>query len=123
MPGFAVQSRQAPAASESWRTRSLRSAPIRTIAEGLQTGVAFELPQRILWELLDDCVTVDDAELDAAVAAYVEHGHLLAEHAGAAALAGARAMGGAIAGKKVALILSGANITPAQLAAALARAG
>jgi threonine dehydratase len=118
---IAVQSAKAPAAGQSWKERKLVEAPIRTYAEGLQTGVGFELPQTILWDLLDDCLQVEDPELDAAVVAYLEHAHVLAEHAGAAALAGALRMKDALAGKKVALILSGANLTPAQLDATRAR--
>jgi threonine dehydratase len=51
---IAVQSEQAPAAYRSWKERRLINAPNETIAEGLATGQAFELPQRILWDLLDD---------------------------------------------------------------------
>ena len=112
---IAVQSAQAPAAYESWRARSLLEAPTGTIAEGLQTRTAYELTQRILWDLLDDFVLVDDTELEAAVALYLQHCHVLAEHAGAAALAGALKLRQQIAGKKVALVLSGANITLPQL--------
>src|SRR6266705_392917 len=49
-----VQSEGSPAAYESWRQRRLVTAPNRTFAEGLATGVAFALPQAILWEKLDD---------------------------------------------------------------------
>jgi threonine dehydratase len=117
----AVQSAQAPAAAESWKAKAIRSVPIRSHAEGLQTGVGFELTQRILWELLDECVLVDDREIDEAVLAYLEAAHVLAEHAGAAPLAAALRIKDRLAGKKVALILSGANITPAQLEATRAR--
>src|SRR5947209_3442723 len=48
-----VQSEAAPAAYESWRQHRLVSAPNRTFAEGLATGVAFELPQEILQRSLD----------------------------------------------------------------------
>jgi threonine dehydratase len=120
---IAVQSAQAPAAAESWKQKAICRAPIRSHAEGLQTGVGFELTQAILWELLDDCVLVDDREIDRAVLAYLETAHVLAEHAGAAPLAAALAMKEQLAGKKVALILSGANITPAQLDGTRARVG
>ena len=112
---IAVQSAQAPAAAESWKAKAILSAPIRSHAEGLQTGTGFELTQAILWELLDDCVLVDDAEIDRAVLAYLETAHLLAEHAGAAPLAAALGMKESLAGKTVALVVTGANISPAQL--------
>src|SRR5580658_7591314 len=49
-----VQSAAAPAAQRSWQARALRTDDNATLAEGLATRTAFELPQRILWEKLDD---------------------------------------------------------------------
>ena len=57
-----VQSDAAPAAFRSWRDLALLEDEMRTFAEGLATRVAFELPQRIMWELLDDFVLVSDDE-------------------------------------------------------------
>ena len=45
-----VQSEASPAAYETWKQHRLVTAPNRTFAEGLATGVAFELPQAILRE-------------------------------------------------------------------------
>jgi threonine dehydratase len=54
----------APAAYQSWRDRAVRSSEtVQTFAEGLATRVGFELPQTVLWELLDEFVTVDDDEI------------------------------------------------------------
>jgi threonine dehydratase len=53
-----VQSSAAPAAYRSWQSRQLLEDRMETRAEGLATRVAFELPQRILWERLDDFVLV-----------------------------------------------------------------
>ena len=58
-----VQSAEAPAAYRSWKERRLLTDQSRTIAEGMATRVAFELPQRILWEMLDDFILVPDSEL------------------------------------------------------------
>lgn len=58
-----VQSEASPAAYESWRQRRLVAAPNRTLAEGLATGVAFELPQEILWQFLDDFLLVSEEEI------------------------------------------------------------
>ena len=52
-----VQSEEAPAAYRSWRAGSLLEDVTGTFAEGLATRTAFELPQRILRELLDDFVS------------------------------------------------------------------
>src|SRR2546425_5247441 len=50
-----VQSEGAPAAYLTWRDRRPQKAgAIRTFAEGLATRTTFDLPQRILAELLDD---------------------------------------------------------------------
>ena len=94
---------------------------METSAEGLATRVAFELPQRILWQHLDDFVLVDEDELERAVVLMIEGTRNLVEPAGAAPLAAALRLRDRLAGKKVALVLSGGNISPAQLREILAR--
>jgi threonine dehydratase len=110
-----VQSSAAPAAYRSWRARELLEDRMATRAEGLATRVAFELPQRIMWEHLDDFILVDEDELDRAVLLMIEGTRNLVEPAGAAPLAAALRLRDRLAGKKVALILSGGNISPDQL--------
>jgi threonine dehydratase len=44
-----VQSEAAPAAFRSWQARRLVVDRMQTVAEGLATRTAFELPQQILW--------------------------------------------------------------------------
>jgi threonine dehydratase len=94
---------------------------METRAEGLATRVAFELPQRILWDRLDDFVLVDEDELERAVVLMIEGTRNLVEPAGAAPLAAALRLRDRLAGKKVALVLSGGNISPAQLREILGR--
>ena len=115
----AVQSAQAPAGYLSWKNARLTEASMQTTAEGLATAAGYELTQSILWDLLDDFVLVDDLEILRAIAILVEKAHTLAEGAGAAALAGAIKYGDKIADKKVALIISGGNITLPQLREAM----
>lgn len=110
-----VQSAQAPTAYRSWKERALVTDRMETIAEGLATRSAFELPQQILWEQLDDFLLVPDAEIRTAVRLMIETTRNLVEPAGAASLAGALRLKEQLRGKRVALILSGSNITPAQL--------
>jgi threonine dehydratase len=110
-----VQSAEAPAAYRSWKERRLVTDQMATMAEGLATRTAFELPQRILWEKLDDFVLVPDAEIRTAVRLMIETTRNLAEPAGAAPLAAALNRKDELRGKRIALILSGSNITPAQL--------
>jgi threonine dehydratase len=115
-----VQSAEAPAAYKSWKAHRLLEDRMGTFAEGLATRSAFELPQRILWEKLDDFVVVPDAEIRTAVPLMIETTRNLTEPAGAAALAAALQLKERLRGKRVALILSGSNITPAQLRDVLA---
>jgi threonine dehydratase len=110
-----VQSSAAPAAYRSWKARQLLEDRMVTQAEGLATRVAFELPQRILWDRLDDFVLVDEDELERAVVLMIEGTRNLVEPAGAAPLAAALELRDRLAGRKVALIQSGGNISPAQL--------
>ena len=116
-----VQSDAAPAAYRSWASRSLLEDRMATRAEGLATRVAFELPQQILWEQLDDFVLVGEDDLERAVLLMLEHTRNLAEPAGAAPLAAALQLRDRLAGKRVALILSGGNISPDHLREILAR--
>jgi len=118
-----VQSSAAPAAHSSWRARQLVTGEMGTFAEGLATRTAFELPQRILWRLLDDFVLVSDDDLRAATARMIAATSSLIEPAGAAALAGALAIRDRLAGRRVALIASGGNIALGQLRAVLDGSG
>lgn len=115
-----VQAERAPAAYMSWRAKELLTDVCETEAEGLATRTAFRLPQRMLWQMLDDFVLVSEEEIQRAVALYVEHARTLAEGAGASSLAGALKLRERLAGRTVALVLSGGNITVAQLCRALA---
>jgi threonine dehydratase len=114
---IAVQSAAASTAHDSWRARAPVERPNTTVAEGLATRTAFELPQRILRDMLDDFVLVTDEELLSATAAMIEKTRTLVEPAGAAPLAAAvsAAVSPRLAGHNVALICTGANISPAQL--------
>ena len=111
-----VQSDAAPAAFRSWQARTLLDGETSTHAEGLATRVPFELPQRILWELLDDFVLVSEDAIREATRLMIEHTRNLVEPAGAAPLAAALKLSDRLRGKRIALVASGGNISPAQLA-------
>jgi threonine dehydratase len=111
----AVQSDAAPAAYRSWRERRLVADSSATFAEGLDTRTAFELPQRILWQWLDDFVAVSDDELRAAQALMIDTTRNLVESSGAAPLAAALRLRDEVAGQRIALIASGGNVTREQL--------
>lgn len=115
-----VQAEGAPAVHRSFYSRRLESTPhADTLAEGLATRVAFELPLTLLWRYLDDVVLVRDAELVAAMRLLLETTHTVAEAAGAAATAAARRYPELVAGRKVILPITGGNATVDQLRAAL----
>lgn len=118
-----VGARGAPAAYKSWQNRALLEDKMETFAEGLATRTAFILPQRICWKLLDDYILVSDDAMRAAIMLYLQKAKTLAEPAGAAPLAGAIELHNQLQGKKVALSLSGGNITPEQLAAVISSQG
>lgn len=118
-----VQSGAAPAAHHSWQQGRLVQEPMGTFAEGLATGSAFELPQQILRDHLDDFVLVSDDEIRRAMVLMIEHTHNLVEAAGAAALAGALKLAGELAGKRVGLMCSGGNVSVGQLDELLAWSG
>jgi threonine dehydratase len=114
-----VQSEAAPAAYRSWREQRLVEDRMQTFAEGLATRTAFELPQRILRQSLDDFVLVRDDEIRAAQALMIDTTRNLVEAAGAAPLAAALRIREELAGKRVALIASGGNASREQLLAVL----
>ena len=114
-----VQSQQAPAVYLSWERGEVVEAPMKSIAEGLATGSGYDLTLRILREHLDDFILVTDDEMNAAIVTHLEQTHNLTEHAGAASLAGALKIKDRLAGKKVALVMSGGNLSIKHLRAAL----
>ena len=114
-----VQAARALAAYMSWKEGRIVESAIETAAEGLATGVGFSLPQAILRDMLDDFVLVSEEELAQAIVLHLENTHNLTEHAGAASLAAAVKIKDRLHGKKVALVLSGSNITLSQLKAVL----
>jgi threonine dehydratase len=110
-----VQSEAAPAAFRSWESRSILEDRMGTAAEGLATRVGFELPQRILWEHLDEFALVSEDELREATRSMIQHTRNLVEAAGAAPLAAALKLRERLAGKRVVLICTGGNATLDQL--------
>ncbi len=108
---IAAQSAQAPAMQLSWQAGELVTAEMDTFAEGVATRVPFENTQRIMRKYLDDFVLVEDEAIKQAILLLLEHTHNLAEGAGAVSLAAALQLKSRLAGKKVALVLSGGNLS------------
>src|SRR6266542_4634113 len=110
-----VQSEAAPAAYRSWKEGRLVEDRMQTFAEGLATRTAFELPQRILREHLDQFVLVSDEDIACAQLLMIEKTRNMVEAAGAAPLAAAIQLREELRGKRVALICTGGNVSTAQL--------
>ena len=116
-----VQSDGAPSAYLSWRDRAPRETErINTFAEGLATRAPFDLPQRMMRELLDDFVLVSDEDLYKAMRLLLVEGHLVSEGAGAAPVAAARKLRDRLTGRTVVCWVSGGNATAESLQRALA---
>ncbi len=119
-----VQAEKAPSAYLSWKERRRVEARMETSAEGLATRTPFDLPQRILQDPkkgLDDFILVSENELDQAVIIAIEKTHNLAEGAGAASIAAALRVKDRVSGQKVALIMSGGNLSLERLREILCR--
>ncbi|KAB2811752.1 pyridoxal-phosphate dependent enzyme [Pimelobacter simplex] len=110
-----VQSSAAPAGWRSWRSGTIETAPATTRAAGLATTTGYPRTQEVLRARLDDFVLVDDAAIDDAARLLATCAHTLAEGAGAAALAGARAAHEWPAGP-VAVMCTGGNASVDEIA-------
>jgi threonine dehydratase len=107
-----VQTTQMDVVYRSWKEGRLVSLEGgSTFADGLATRVAFELPMKIINEQIDDITLVSEEDLCRAIVLLLEDAHLVAEGAGAATTAAAMNLREELAGQKVALIVSGGNIT------------
>jgi threonine dehydratase len=115
-----VQAKGSPAVTESFHERRKVERATNTVAEGLVTRVPPDLALQVLWERLDDAWLTTDETLLGAVRSLIECAQILVEPAGAAGLAGLCEHRDELVGKRVVLILTGANISRDQLDQALA---
>ena len=113
---------RAPGVYLSWQAggKTVRSPYNDTFAEGLIQPVPTPLAMQLVAAVADDMVLVSEAAIRAAMVLLLDHTHNLAEGAGAAALAGVLRLGPAVKGKKVAIVLTGGNITRETLREVLA---
>jgi threonine dehydratase len=79
-----------------------------TIADGIAVKRPGELTFAMIRELVDDVVTVTDAEIGQAIVHLLERSKAVVEGAGAVALAAVLA--GRVTGRRVAAVLSGGNV-------------
>lgn len=90
--------------------------PAATLADGVRVKEPGTLTRRVLAELLDDLVIVREAELRETLVRLALEEHVIAEGAGALALAAGRR----VAGRRKCAIVSGGNLDAGVLAALLA---
>ena len=88
---------------------------IDTIADGLAPVRSGDLTLRHVREFYDDVVLVEDHEIRAAASLLLTRGKLVVEFSGAAGVAALRSGRIPVAGKRVAVVLSGGNLDPALL--------
>lgn len=91
-----------------------------TIADGLALAIPGELTFPINGELVDDVVTVSDAEIVEAMVFLFERTKQVVEPSGAASLAAV--LSGRVVGERVGVVLSGGNVDAERFAAIVAEA-
>ena len=116
---IAVQAKGSPAMVESFHAGRPIERPIDTIAGGLTTRIPCAHALAAMLEFVDDAWLVSDPELLSAMRTLAECAHVMVEPAGAASTAGAWTRRGEMRGKRVVLVLSGANVTADELRLAL----
>jgi len=116
---IAVQSTGAPAMVESFHARRPIERPITTFADGIVCRVPALRALKGVLERVDDCRLVSDDAILSAMHTMLLWGHLLVEPGSAAVLARANEDRREIAGKRIALVATGANVDGALIARAL----
>lgn len=118
---YGVQSAGASAIHDSWRSgRPARTERANTFAEGVATRQPYALTYATLCAGLEDFVTVTDAEIADAIRLILQTAHQLVEGSGALGVAGALKLRDRLAGQRVGIIFSGANLDTAVLRRILA---
>lgn len=106
-----VTAENAAAFSLSFKAgKAVQTATANTFADGMACRDPQAQPLEIILKGADDVVTVSEAQIAEAMAAYYKDTHNLAEGAGAAPLAALLANRENLQGKRVATILTGGNI-------------
>ncbi len=115
-----VQSEGAPAVYRSWRAgKIVEEDSVNTVADGLAARKPLDLTFGIIKRYVDTILLVSDEEIGEAVLALLHDAHILAEPSGAASLAALLFKYRPKPDEKVAVIISGANISIDYLASLL----
>ena len=119
---FAVQAAGASATHDSWHAgRPVLADRAETFADGIATRAPYALTFPALSAGLAEFVTVSDAQIAEALRILLRTTHNLVEGAGAAGLAGLLELRDELAGRRVAIVLSGGNIDETMLRRVLNR--
>ena len=112
---WAAQSAQSPAAHDAWRSGNVEPRPNASLAEGVATAVPFPFALGILRASLNDFLLVDDDQIIAAIGLLWDAQHIMAEPAGAVAVAAAEQAQEQLKDRRITIVITGANATRAQL--------
>jgi threonine dehydratase len=114
-----VQAAGASAFADSFKSGKLVEHPVATIADGMAVARPAVRTLSIVKRYVDDVLTVTDEAIARTIVVLLERTKLLAEGAGAAALAAVLELDGRVGGQKVGVVISGGNIDPNLLGKAL----
>ncbi len=108
---YGVQAEGAPSMYESIKQgKIVKLDSVSTVADGIQVKEPGEHTFEYIKKYVDDIVTVNDDEISSAILRLIETQKMIAEGAGAAALAAVMFDKLPVKGKKVVCIVSGGNI-------------
>jgi threonine dehydratase len=114
-----VQAAGASAFADSFAAGSVVERAAATIADGIAVRRPAERTLALTKRFVDDVITVSDEAIARAIVVMLERTKLLAEGAGAAALAAVLELDGHVGGRRVGVVISGGNIDPNMLGKAL----
>jgi len=114
-----VQAAGASAFADSFSSGKLVEHPVATIADGIAVARPAVRTLSVAKRYVDEVITVTDEAIARTIVVLLERTKLLAEGAGAAALAAVLELDGRVGGQKVGVVISGGNIDPNLLGKAL----
>lgn len=119
---YGVQAAGAPSMYNSIRNQKIECLPsVQTIADGIAVKQPGENTFRLISEYVDDIAVVTDDEISSAILALIEKQKMIAEGAGASAVAAVMFNKFPLEGKKVVSIVSGGNIDVTSLSRVITR--
>ena len=112
---IAVCAASAPSMALSWQARRPVDAPSDTIADGIAVRVPVPDAVDLMSATVDEVMLVSDDEMRAAMRYLMADTGLVVEPAAAAGIAAIARRAGALKGARVAAIITGGNLTDAQV--------